>query len=617
MRLSLLCLFALAAAAPAADRPNVLWITCEDISPHVHCFGDAFAITPNLDRLAAEGVRYTNAFAPIGVCAPSRSTLVMGMWAPSVGTQHMRCQGTLPAGLKCYPDLLRAAGYYCTNNSKTDYNFAGKNAERSRWDDCSTNAHWRNRPKGKPFVAVFNILTTHEGQIRMPAGARNAATLAPAERHDPAKVPIPPYHPDAPEVRQDWARLYDLVTVMDKEVGKYLKQLADDGLADDTIVFFYADHGTGMPRSKRWLFDSSTRVPLILRFPEKWKKLAPSGPGTTSEQLVNFVDFGPTLLSLCAVPVPANMQGVPFLGPQQLSPREYVYGFRDRMDERYDLIRSVHDKRFNYIRNFRPDLPYFNEQHISYLYEMPTMKAWQKLADAGKLTGPQAIFMAKTKPIEELYDVQADPHEIHNLADSPEHQATLLRMRAECRRWQKSIMDLGFLPEADLRTRFGNESPYDAVRRKPSLYPIDRIAAAADLLNPAHPPELRELTRLFTDSDPATRYWGALGIGSLGERGADGVSWLKALLDDPATFVRVAAADSLCRLGHTADALPALRRGADDKNEFVRLQAANVLDRINDRSPETLAVMKKLANDSNSYVQRVAEYVLSKSSKKE
>src|SRR5581483_63485 len=243
--------------------------------------------------------------------------------------------------------------------------------------------------------------------IRMPAGAKKAATLSAAERHDPATVPIPPYHPDTPEVRGDWARLYDLITVMDKEVAGYLKQLADDGLADDTIVFFYADHGTGMPRSKRWLYDSSTRVPLIVHFPKKWQHLAPSGPGTTSDRLVNFVDFGPTLLSLCGVPIPATMQGKPFLGPQQVPPREYVYGFRDRMDERYDLIRSVHDKRYNYIRNFHPEKPWFGEQHISYLYEMPTMQVWQRLADAGKLTGPPALFMAKSKPTEELYDTEA------------------------------------------------------------------------------------------------------------------------------------------------------------------------------------------------------------------
>ncbi len=598
----------------AADRPNVLWITCEDISPHLGCYGDAYARTPNLDRLAAEGVRYTNAFAPIGVCAPSRSTLVLGMWAPSVGTQHMRCQGTLPAGVKTYPEYLRAAGYYCTNNAKTDYNFA---RDKERWDECNNKAHWRSRPKGKPFVAVFNILTTHEGQIRLPAGAKKAATLSAAERHDPAKAPVPPYHPDEPEVRQDWARLYDLVTVMDKEAAGYLKQLADDGLADDTIVFFYADHGTGLPRSKRWLYDSSTRVPLIIRFPPKWQHLAPSAPGTTCDRLVNFVDFGPTLLSLCGVPVPATMQGKPFLGSQQAPPREYVFGFRDRMDERYDLIRSAHDQRFNYIRNYRPDLPWFNEQHISYLYEMPTMQVWQRLADAGKLTGAPAIFMARTKPVEELYDVRADRHEVNNLADKPEYRDTLERMRAACRHWQEEIIDLGFLPEGDLRTRFGKEPPYDAVRRDPKLYPYARIRDAAELATRRDPAAVPHLVELLKDSDPAVRYWAAIGLGMAPSPAGAAVAALRAALTDSAPTVRVAATEALCRLGHTADALPALRRAAADANEWVRLQAANVLDRTNDRSAETLAVWKKLEKDSNQYVQRAAEYALQKAGKAE
>jgi uncharacterized sulfatase len=598
--------------SPAAERPNVLWITCEDLSPHLGCYGDAHAITPNLDRLAGQGVRYTNAFAPIGVCAPSRSTLILGMWAPSVGTQHMRCQGTLPAGVKCYPQHLRDAGYYCTNNSKTDYNFAHPKAT---WDESGKDAHWRKRPKGKPFFAVFNLTTTHEGQIRNPAGAKNAATLPAAERHDPAKVPIPPYHPDVPEVRRDWARLYDLVTVMDKEAGSYLKQLADDGMADDTIVFFYSDHGTGLPRSKRWLYDSSTRVPLIIRFPEKWRHLAPSGPGTVSDRLVNFVDFGPTLLSLCGVPVPPTMQGKAFLGQQQTPPRQYVHGFRDRMDERYDLIRSVRDKRYNYIRNYRPDLPYFHHQHVSFLYEMPTMKAWQRLADAGKLTGPPAAFMAKTKPVEELYDVTVDPHEVNNLAGKPEHREVLERLRAELGRWQEEIIDLGLLPEADLRTRFGKEPPYDAVRREPSLYPYRRISDAAELAGRRDPAAVPHLIELLGDTDPAVRYWAANGLGASPAEGA--VAALKAALSDSAPTVRVAAAHALCRLGRTADALPALRRGCDDSNEWVRLQAVNVLDRTNDRSPETLAVLKRLEKDSNQYVVRVAEYAASTAGKSE
>jgi uncharacterized sulfatase len=328
---------------------------------------------------------------------------------------------------------------------------------------------------------------------------------------------------------------------------------------------------------------------------------------------VNFVDFGPTLLSLCGVPVPPTMQGKPFLGQQQAPPREYVYGFRDRMDERYDLIRSVRDKRYNYIRNYRPDLPYFHDQHVSFLYEMPTMKVWQRLADSGKVTGPAAVFMAKAKPVEELYDVTVDPHEVNNLAGRPEYREVLDRLRAELRRWQEEIVDLGLLPEADLRTRFGKEPPYGAVRRDPRLYPYRRVRDAAELASRRDRDVVPHLIELLKDDDPAVRYWAVVGLGASSAEGA--VASLKAALSDSAPTVRVAAAEALCRLGHTADALPLLRRGCGDASEWVRLQAVNVLDRTNDRSPETTSALKKLETDSNQYVVRVAEYALSKANK--
>ena len=288
-------LVGLTSAARAEDvpdrRPNILWITCEDISPNLGCYGDNYAVTPNLDRLAAQGVRYTAAFAPIGVCAPSRSTLITGIFAPALGSHHMRCQATLPADVKCFPQYLRQAGYYCTNNVKTDYNFSH---DKATWDESSAKAHWRKRGKDQPFFAVFNFVTSHESQIRMAEAAyqKRTADFTPQERHDPARAPIPPYHPDTPEVRKDWARYADMITYMDKQAGDVLGALVADGLEEETIVFYFSDHGAGMPRSKRWLYDSSTRVPLIVRFPRRYAALAPGGPGTTTDRLVSFVDFG-------------------------------------------------------------------------------------------------------------------------------------------------------------------------------------------------------------------------------------------------------------------------------------------------------------------------------------
>jgi N-sulfoglucosamine sulfohydrolase len=598
-----------ARANQPAERPNILWITCEDISAHLGCYGDEYAVTPNLDHLASQSVLYTNAFANIGVCAPARSCLITGMYPPSIGTQHMRCQGTLPNNVFTYSHYLRQAGYYCTNNVKTDYNFRHR---PDSWDESSRQAHWRNRGKDQPFFAIFNFTSSHESRIRQPEQAyrRMIADFTPEEIHDPAKAPIPPYHPDTPEVRKDWARYHDTITYMDKEVAGVLAQLEEDGLADNTIVFYYSDHGAGMPRSKRWLYDSSLHVPMFIRFPEKFQHLAPGKPGTKTDRLVSFVDFGPTALSLAGVPVPAHMQGEAFLGEQTAESRQYIYGYRDRMDERYDMIRAVRDKQYKYIRNYMPHLPWFHHQHISYMYQMPTMQVWQKLADAGQLSGPQAVFMTESKPMEELYDITADPHEVNNLADSAEHQAVLGRMRAAHREWMKDIIDLGLLPEADLRARFGNEPPYDAVRRDPSLYPMQRIAAAADLANRRDPASVSQLTALLDDEDPAVRYWGAIGLGALGKQAESAASKLNEKLADSAGWVQVAAADALCRMDRYDRAVPVLTESLKHDNDWVRLQAINIVDRIGERGRPALPVLKEALDDSNGYVGRVAEHAV-------
>lgn len=594
-------------AEPA--RPNILWITCEDISPNLGCYGDTYAVTPNLDRFATQAVRYTHAFAPIGVCAPSRSCLILGMFPPSVGTQHMRCQGTLPDYAKCYSQYLRDAGYFCSNNVKTDYNFP---PPREAWDESSNKAHWRHRKAGQPFFAIFNFTSCHESQIRLGEAEyrKRTARFTDRERHDPARAPIPPYHPDTPEVRKDWARYADMITYMDQQAGDILKQLDDDGLAEDTIVFFYSDHGAGMPRSKRWLYDSSLRVPFLVRFPRKYAKLAPGAAGSTSDRLVSFVDLGPTVLSLAGVKVPRHMQGQPFLGEQATPERQYVFGFRDRMDERYDMLRAVRDQRWKYIRNFMPHLPWFHHQHISYMYEMPTMQAWQRLADAGSLTGAPAVFMAAAKPTEELYDTTADPQEVKNLAGSPEHRQTLQRLRKALADWQAEIIDLSFLPEPDLRSRFAGKAPHAEVRQRPEVYPYASIAAAADLASQRDPAAIPRLRTLLKEKDPAIRYWAALGLGALGKEGGSSHAELAAILDDPAPWVRVAAADALCRQGQPEKALLVLTRALDDDNEWVRLQAINVLDRLDQSARPALPAMKKALKDRNNYVVRVAQHAV-------
>jgi len=448
-----------ASAAPA--RPNIVWISAEDLSPDLGAYGDTYAVTPTLDQLAREGARFTHAFSSAPVCAPSRSAIITGMYPTTIGTLHMRSKGVPPAGVKAFTEYLRAAGYYCTNRSKTDYNVEAPPSNRppdTVWDDSSNRAHWRNRPDARqPFFAVFNITTTHESQIRLDEAefASVTAGLDPSARHIPGKAAIPPYYPDTPLVRKDWARYYDLISVMDRQVKAILQQLEDDGLADRTIVFFWGDHGRGLPRAKRFPYDSGLRVPLIVRWP------GTIVPGSMVTDLVSLIDLGPTVLSLAGVPVPANMQGRAFLGAGKAPPRAFVFGHRDRMDEASDMMRTARDARYRYIRNFFPGRPY--AQHIEYMEEMPTMREWRRrYKDHMNAIGPeygtalnpvQLLFMAPEKPAEELYDLETDPHEVRNLAASLAHQDVLARMRLALERWQQDTGDVGLVPEADLRER--------------------------------------------------------------------------------------------------------------------------------------------------------------------
>lgn len=437
-------------AAVSAARPNILWISLEDTSPDFGCYGDKYAITPLFDEFAKQGVRYTRVFTHAPVCAPSRSGIITGMYPTSIATHHMRCQGVPPPEVKCFTEYLRAAGYYCTNNAKTDYQFA---VPFTAWDENGSRAHWRGRQPGQPFFAVFNFTNTHESQIRQPSAQTKSlvAKLTADERHDPAIAVLPPYYPDTPAVRRDWANYHDNITAVQQLVARVLAQLDEDGLAEETIVWIWGDHGRGLPRGKRWVYDSGIHAPLLVRVPEKWRPHAGGDsalklePASVNDDLVAFVDFGPTLLSLSGVNVPKHMQGRPFLGPQKASPREHVFAARDRMDERYDVIRAVREKRFKYIRNFMPHLPY--AQRIAYMELMPTMQDWRRLHAENKLSGPAAFFFRPTKPIEELYDTEADPHEVNNLAGDPRHGDKLKELRGRLVEWMVETQDLGLIPE--------------------------------------------------------------------------------------------------------------------------------------------------------------------------
>jgi uncharacterized sulfatase len=606
--LAIVVLLAIFSAAGLAERPNILWITCEDMSPRLGCYGDPLARTPHLDALAKQGVRYTRAYATAGVCAPARSSLITGVWPSSYGSHGMRSDAKLPANIRCFSELLRDAGYYCTNNAKTDYNFA---VPKAAWDESSGKAHWRKRPEGKPFFAVFNFITTHESRVRQAESvfAKQRSELG-IEATDPASVTVPPYHPDTPEVRRDWAHLYDNIAYMDHQVSQVLAELAADGLADSTIVFFYSDHGDGMPGVKKWIWHDGLHVPLIVRFPDKFAHLAPAKAGETTDRLVSFLDFGPTVLSLAGVKVPPVMHGVPFLGEQAGEPRRYVHANRDRMAERYDPVRGVSDGRYLYLRNYTPHRT--PSQFTSYTEEMPTMKVWRRLAEAGKLSGHAARYFAPTKPVEELYDLQADPRNVNNLAHAAEHRQVLELLRAENRRRMLATHDLGLLHEYEMERRAAESTKWD-VAHDPKLNPLEALMAAADLANAMDSANLPALVELSKHADPAMRWWGVTGLVALGESAAPALAAIERALADESPVVRIAAAEAIAQLGDEAKALPVLTAALQHDHPVVRLEAINVLDRMGEAArpaADAIRAAKLGGKDHVSqYVDRMVEYV--------
>lgn len=584
----LLCLFAPLAFA-AGNRPNIVWLSAEDISPHLGCYGDPHAITPRLDRLAGEGVRFTNAFTTAGVCAPCRSGIITGIYQTTLGTQHMRCRAKLPPEIKPFPTYLRQAGYYCTNNSKEDYQFV---TPKGSWDDSSKTAHWRNRPRAdQPFFAVFNFNGCHESGIANDAKYKQVTKeLSPEQRQDAAALTtFPPYYPDTPTAREDWKRNYELITAMDAWAGGLIDQLKQDGLYDDTIVFFWSDHGIGLPRAKRWLYDSGTHIPLIVRIPEKYRSGGQGVPGSVSDRLVSSIDFGPTVLRLAGVEIPPHVQGQPFLGTDLPPERRYVYGARDRMDERYDIIRMVRDKRFKYLRNYEPLKTYY--QYMNTAERGRTMAEMRRLHTAGKLPEPADRYFAPTKPVEELYDTEVDPHELNNLAGQQEYAETLQRMRSAHRDWVKETKDLGLVAEPILVEReraIGHR--YGILRQEGGDALAARLAEVADLAS-AGDAALPRLVEALSDEDDTVRYWGAVGLGNIGSGSASAADALENALRDESAVVRIAAARALCRMGKVDDGLRVLTRELEQGEQWERLHAAIVLDEIGESARPAMEAM--------------------------
>ncbi len=563
IKLSLLVLLLVVSAA-AGGKPNILWITSEDNSPYLGCYGDEAAETPSLDRMAKEGIRYRNAFANAPVCSAARTTLITGMYASSLGAHNHRSSVAIPADFKFYPEHMRSAGYYCTNNSKTDYNISGK---RHVWDENSNQAHYKNRKPEQPFFAVFNLMTTHESKVAPPNGKTSF-------RIPPKDFPLPPYQPDTPEIRRDWSNYYDQMTQMDRQVGQLLDELDEAGLADNTIVFYYGDHGGALPRGKRNIHDSGTRVPLIIRFPTKWTHLAPAKPGEWIDDPVSFVDLPASVLSLCGVPVPEHYQGKPFLGESKASAREHVFLFRGRMDERYDTVRAIRDKRFRYVRNYSPHRPW--GQHYSYPFEvLPSMRSWHAEFRAGRCNEVQAAYW-KQKSGEEFYQIDGDPYEIDNRINDPSNADDISKLRAALRAEILATRDAGFIPEAMADALAGEQTLYEYAQS--NAYPLERILDVANKASDRDPAHLPDFIAALDDPHPIIRYWAATGCLVLGKSAAPAKTRLLESLDDEWADVRLVAAESVAHFGGRLPALKVIATVLESGKPREILAAQNALE---------------------------------------
>ncbi len=548
------------------ELPNILWLTSEDNSPFAGCYGDDFATTPNMDKLASEGFLYTHAYANAPVCAPARNTIITGVYANSGGNQHMRSFYKKGEEVRLLPQFLKEAGYYCTNNSKEDYNIAPAQT-KGIWDESSKNAHYKNRKPGQPFFAVFNSTISHESCIHKSIPSEEL-------RHDPKKVPIAPYHPRTEAMEHDWAQYYDKIEDMDTWLGKKLKELEEAGLAENTIVFYFSDHGGVLGRSKRFLYDSGTRVPFIVRIPKKYKHLFPGkAPNSKVGRLISFVDLAPTLLSITGIEIPAYMQGNAFLGKQKTPVTDNVYMFRGRMDERYDMSRSVRNKKFRYIQNYMPYRIY--GQHLEYFLRAPSARSWKEAFDNGECNEIQSVFW-NTKPSEELYDTENDPWEINNLAKNPEYKHVLEEMKSALSQWSIEIKDTGFIPEAERSNRSEDLSSYDYFRS--GSFDLQPIIEAANVAVEANETNLDKLCTFLKNEDSAIRYWGATGLLLLGDKATDKIDELKKASQDKSANVSIVAAEALYKLGETSFAKKILLENLKAPNQFVRTHALNTID---------------------------------------
>ena len=586
----------------AQDKPNILWITCEDISPYLGSYGCKEALTPNLDRLASEGVRYTHAYAIAPVSAVSRSAILTGMHSTTIGTHQMRSVVQLPDIIPTYPQILRKAGYYCTNNSKEDYNSNFMN-NPAVWNESSKYAHYNKRGKNQPFFAVFNALETHESRLNNDTiNSFIKRGLIPSKPHNnPEDIILPPYHPDLPAIREDWVHLHELITMFDNMVGERLKELEESGQSENTIVFFYSDHGGMLARSKRYMYNVGTQVPLIVRFPKKWQHLAPTAPGKTVDELVSLMDLPKTIISLAGAPIPDLMQGRIITGPAAENPPATLHFYRDRMSERYDFSRAVTDGRYYFIRNYMPNRP--NGRDITYGYDVQAnWRVWRDHYEAGLCNDIQSQFF-QSKPVIEFFDTQTDPWHVNNLAEKPEFQKKIRFFEKDLDKWMIKTRDIGLIPEPMFYEIIGPNKKYKTLyeyAQSPD-YKIDEILKAAKISSIGNPKLIKTYLKLMVDKNPMVRYWGAYALFLVRSTDAKVQNALRQMItNDMYATNRIMAAQAIGLCGDSALAFRTIYREAENtKLSYVFLQALNAFQFAHVDDKLTLEDWKKMKSKIN------------------
>jgi arylsulfatase A-like enzyme len=498
-------------------KPNILWITIEDTSPHfIGCYGNQDARTPVIDRLAREGVRFTNAFSTGTVCSPSRTAIITGVKTYQTGTGHHRSKYPVPEFIKGFPYYLQQAGYYTTNNQKTDYNVANEQQFIGEaWNESSGESGWWGRKPGQPFFAVFNFMDSHQSRTMTESyewyKENVLAKLPENERIADSAFAMPPFYHDSPEMRRQFARVYNSIKLTDHKIGELLARLEKDHLKDSTIIFFYGDHGEGIPRGKTNGINLGYRVPFIVWFPDMYKQLSPWGTGgVVTDELIDFTDLASTLISLAGGQVPEHMTGRKLIGKDRSEPADHLALSSDRSDNGIDMIRTVTDGKYVYSRNFMPFMP--EARYIRYMEIGEIKQQMRKDLAEGKLN-PLQKSLFEDRPAEFLFDTENDIWETKNLAGDSEYRTVLLQMRELLKTEVLQSRDILFLPEYEIGLLTDTITAYE-FRLNEKDYPLAKIYEAASLSGFRGKETTEKQIKLLADPDKIIRYWAIIGLRS-------------------------------------------------------------------------------------------------------